>query len=68
MEERACREISRDCRIFGGGVGFGNCPETAVIHNAHHWGAMLAVGVGMFTAMAIVFWGAIRGDKTDTEA
>lgn len=32
-------------------------------HVAHNFGAMLAVGIAVLTALAIIFWGAISNNS-----
>lgn len=36
------------------------------MHHAHHWAALLSVGIGVFTAIAISMWVAVRAGK-DTD-
>ncbi|HEV2680100.1 MAG TPA: hypothetical protein VGV14_06355 [Rhodanobacter sp.] len=36
-----------------------------VATNLHHWAAMLSVGIGVFTAIALAMWAANRMDDPD---
>ncbi len=35
-------------------------------NSVHHWAAWLSVAIGVFTALALSMWAALRDDKSDS--